>query len=181
LFVCFFFFFLKKQNFPGERTLDEYRALCRPLHQAVLKDDWPAAEAFLREYPDCVRAPITKEKETALHIAVIAERTSFIEELLTLTTLGDLELKTAYEYTALHLAAQSGNVIIAEQLVESNRRPLLIPDANDHGDMPLNVAACLGHANMISYLLPETPLGELTPDKRTKLLHFTIHNDFYGN
>jgi ankyrin repeat protein len=112
---------------------------------------------------------------------VIAERTSFIEELLTLTTLGDLELKTAYEYTALHLAAQSGNVIIAEQLVESNRRPLLIPDANDHGDMPLNVAACLGHANMISYLLPKTPLGELTPDKRTKLLHFTIHNDFYGN
>jgi ankyrin repeat protein len=186
LFVCFFFFFfffLKKQNFPGERTLDENRALCRPLHRAVLKGDWPAAEAFLNEHPDCVRAPITNEKATALHIAVIAQRTTFIEELLRLmvTTREDLELQTTYGYTALHHAAQSGIVRIAEKLVDHNHRLLLIPDANDQGDMPLNVAACLGHANMISYLLSRTRLECLTPEKRTALLHLTIYNDLYGN
>jgi ankyrin repeat protein len=181
LFVClfFFFFFSEKQNFPGEN-----RAPCRPLLLAALKGDWPTAEALLSGNPDSVRARITKEGATVLHIAVIAQRTTFIEKLL--IWIGDnqdaLGSKTTSDYTALHYAAQSGIFRNAEKLVQKYPTPdhlPLIPNSN--GDMPLNLAAYQGHAKIISYLLPKTPLDQLTPDNSTNLLNWTIQNDLYGN
>ncbi|XP_059436331.1 uncharacterized protein LOC132169291 [Corylus avellana] len=151
--------------------------MCAPLLQAAMKGDWPAAKAFLEENPDFVRAPITKEEETALHIVAAAQRTTFIKELLKWMTPKDLELKTNYGFTVLHSAAQSGIVGNAEQLVKINSKPLLICD--DKEDTPLIVATYIGHTNMVSYLLSKTPLEQLTDEKRNELLNHTIYNDMY--
>ena len=92
----------------------------------------------------------------------------------------DLELKTNYKFTALHSAAQVGNVRIAKQLVKKNHTPLSINDS--YGDTPLIVAAYHGHTNMVSYLfyLNSTPLEKLTDEKRIELLNYTVFNDMYG-
>ncbi|XP_062161761.1 uncharacterized protein LOC133868774 isoform X2 [Alnus glutinosa] len=164
---------------PRKRTLDECRGPCRPLLQAAIKGDWQAAKAFFKENRDYVRAPITKEKATTLHIAAAAQHTTFITEMLKLivSTPKDLELKTTYGFTALHSAAQSGNVRIAEQLVKMNNKLLSIQDVNE--DTPLIVAAYLGHTNMVSYLFALTGLEHLTDGKRTELLEYTIYNDMF--
>jgi hypothetical protein len=98
---------------------------------------------------------------------------------LIVSTPKDLELmKTTSGFTALHSAAQSGNVRIAEQLVEMNNKLLSIKDVNE--DTPLIVAAYLGHTNMVSYLFALTGLEHLTDGKRTELLEYTIYNDMFG-
>jgi ankyrin repeat protein len=188
LFVCFFFP-LKKLNFPGERTLDNDRFVCRGLLKAALEGDWPAAEGLLEANGEHFRVPITDYERTVLHVAVIAQRTTFVEDFLKWIDTCDsfsnqekkavFELKTTYGYTALHHAVQSGIVRIAEELVKINSEPLLMTDAS--GDTPLNVAAFLGKAKMIKCLLYKTPLHQLTPVNSTKLLLWTIKNDLYGN
>jgi ankyrin repeat protein len=167
-----------KEKIPVERTLDEYRALCGPLLEAALKDDWKAAKAFLDEHPECVRAPITKEQGTALHNAVVAQRTTFTKELLKRMTPEDLELRTIHGITALQFAAQSGIVRIAEQLVKINKKPLLFHD-ND-GRKPIHYAVQLGHRNMVSYLFSVTPFEELTAHERIELLLGAIYHDMHG-
>ncbi|XP_062162197.1 uncharacterized protein LOC133869258 [Alnus glutinosa] len=152
---------------------------CRPLLYAAIKGDWPAAKAFLENYPHHVRTPITEGQATAFHIAAAAQHTTFITQMLKLivSTPKVLESETTYGFTALHSAAQSGNVRIAEQLVKMNRGLLSIPDRNE--DTPLIVAAYLGHKNMVSYLFTQTRLEHLTNAKRIELLEFTIDNDMF--
>ncbi|XP_062160464.1 ankyrin repeat-containing protein NPR4-like isoform X3 [Alnus glutinosa] len=163
-----------------ERTSDDYRDLCVPLLQAAIKGNWRAAQAFLEKhhfYEEIGRARITKEEATALHISAAAEHTTFVKKLLKLMSPDDLVLKTDYGFTALHSVAQVGNVRIAKQLVEMNRGPLLICDANE--DTPLIVAAYQGHTDMVSYLFTQTDLEQLTDLKRIELLEYTIYNDMY--
>jgi hypothetical protein len=91
----------------------------------------------------------------------------------------DLALKTTYGFTALHCAAQSGNVSIAVQLLKKKDELRFI--RNDDDEMPIHVAASLGHTNMVSHLFSDTHFKKLiTPDERIKLLHYTICNDMYG-
>jgi ankyrin repeat protein len=161
-----FRFSFKKEN------LEEHRRQSAPLLRAALKGDWVAANAVLLEKNlDRVRARITIEEATTLHIAAASGHTTFVKELLKsmepIQSKDDLELKTNYGFTALHSAAQSGNVRIAMQLVNINKELPLIPC--DRGDTPLIVAAYLGHTNMVSYLFSETPLEQLTDEKRIVL------------
>lgn len=66
---------------PGERS-DKYLHLRALLYQAALKGDWQAAKVLLEIYPNAVRVPATKWKETALHIAAVARRTAFVKKLV---------------------------------------------------------------------------------------------------
>ena len=168
---------MKNSKLVGEKRLLRNRAKCASLLQAAIKDDWPEAQKFLQENPDCVRLPITRENATALHIAAAAEHTTFVKELLKLMKPEDLELETSYGYTALHSAAQSGNVDIAKQLVRENKKLLFIP--NQQKEMPLHVAAFLGQKKMVSHLFSET-FAELNRVQRIDLLHYTICTDMYG-
>ncbi|XP_059436359.1 ankyrin repeat-containing protein ITN1-like [Corylus avellana] len=161
-----------------ERIIDENRAQCGPLLHAAIKGDWPAAKAFLEKYPHCVRPNVSKEEGTALHEAVVAQQSTFIKELLKLMTPEDLELRTKQGATALHFAAQSGIVRIAEQLVKINNKPLLIDDCDER--TPLQYAVELGrHRNMVSYLFSVTPLIQLTAHQRSELLLYAVSSDFY--
>nr|XP_023903616.1 ankyrin repeat-containing protein ITN1-like [Quercus suber] len=104
----------------------QYLNSCVLLYQAAFKGNWQEAKALLDIYPDIVRKPITEGEDTALHIAAAANHPNFVKELLKLMKKEDLELKNNYEQTALYFAAASGNVIIAEEMVEKNDKPTLI-------------------------------------------------------
>jgi hypothetical protein len=175
--LFFLVFLIKNLKLVGEKRLLRNRAKCAPLLQAAIKADWPAAKKFLQENLDCVRLPITRENATALHIAAAAQHTIFVKELLELMKPKDLELETSYGYTALHSAAQSGNVDIAEQLEGKNKTLLFIP--NQQKEMPLHVAAFLGQKKMVSHLFSKT-FTVLNRDQRIDLLHYTICTDMYG-
>ncbi|XP_059436339.1 uncharacterized protein LOC132169299 [Corylus avellana] len=165
--------------FSRPENLEEHRQ-CALLLRVALKGDWAAANPFLKNKSDCLRARITKEEATTLHIAATAGHTAFVEELLKLMELiqpEDMELKTNYGFTVLHSAAQSGNVRIAMQLVKINNELLL--KTCDMANAPLIVATYLGHTSMVSYLFSETPLEKLIEEKRIELLHVTIYNDMY--
>ena len=89
----------------------------------------------------------------------------------------DLECTNTRNETALYLAAASGIVEIAQQMVEKNRELTLI--RNRHEMTPLHIAAFLGRGEMASYLFSETSFQALSEIERTQILFATISNDLY--
>ncbi|XP_059436354.1 ankyrin repeat-containing protein NPR4-like [Corylus avellana] len=172
---------LESETDAGEIILHEKRTTGAPLLRAAIRGDWPAAKTFLEENPEYVQAPITREKSTVLHIAAAAQHTTFIEGLLSLElgmTPEDVAImQTSYGYTALHSAAQSGNVDIAEQLVRKNKELPFV--RNEEEEMALHVAAYLGQTNLVSHLFSDSFFEKLTREERIKLFHYTICNDMY--
>jgi ankyrin repeat protein len=145
-----------------------------------MKGDWEAAKAFLDKCPDCVLLPITMEKATVLHSAAAAKHANFVEEVLKWMTPGDLELKTIYGDTALHFAAQAGEVKIAKEMVEKNNELPLIH--NNKEMIPLHTAADKRDRKMVDFLFSDsvTPFQRLTTDQRIELLLLTVSAGFYG-
>ncbi|KAB1221536.1 Ankyrin repeat and SAM domain-containing protein 1A [Morella rubra] len=149
---------------PHERERsDKYLHLRAPLYQAALKGDWQAAKVLLEIYPNAVRVPATKWKETALHIAAVARH---------------LEFENIKGNTALCSAALSGALTIAEVLVKMNNKLLLIRSKS--GKIPLHIAALYGRRSLVSYLFSVTPFEELAHGERVDLLIATINTDMYG-
>ncbi|XP_059436319.1 uncharacterized protein LOC132169276 [Corylus avellana] len=158
-----------------------------------MKGNWRDAKAFLEKYPDYVNRPITIEQATVLHCAAAAKRANFVKEVLKLMTPKDLELKTIDGLTALHVAAKTGVVRIAQEMVKKNRELPLIHDGNertpldhpivadDDGDesTPLHVAAFERDRNMVDYLLSVTPFSQLTTRQRIHLLLDIVSAGFY--
>ncbi|XP_062162843.1 uncharacterized protein LOC133869787 [Alnus glutinosa] len=163
----------------GNRILDECRISCGPLLQAAMKGDWEAANAFLNEHPNCVQLPITMEKATVLHSAAAAKHANFVEEVLKWMTPGDLELKTIDGDTALHVAAQTGEVKIAKEMVEKNNELPLIH--NDKGMIPLHAAAYKRDRKMVDFLFSDsvTPFQRLITPQRIELLLHIVSAGFY--
>ncbi|XP_041026927.1 uncharacterized protein LOC121267122 [Juglans microcarpa x Juglans regia] len=148
-----------------------------PLYQAALKGDWHAAKAILEKYPDAIRNPITKANDTALHIATLAERASFVRELVKRMNPADLELTNRQENTAICFAAASGIVAIAEEMVNKNGKLPLIRGSNKM--TPLYMAALQGRRDMVSYLYSVTDFEQLTSSERIDILVASISADFY--
>jgi ankyrin repeat protein len=95
---------------------------------------------------------------------VAAKQTTFVTKLLKqMTDPRDLEIESIYKFTALHVAAETGVVRMAKEIVEKNEE-LLVKNDN-RGLKPLLIAAHLGHRNMVSYLLPKTRVERLTTDR----------------
>ncbi|XP_030941529.1 ankyrin repeat-containing protein ITN1-like [Quercus lobata] len=127
-----------------------------------------------------VRDPITEGGDTALHIAAATNHPNFVRELLKLMKKEELEIKNKYGQTALYLAAASGNVIIAEEMVEKNNKLTLTHiESGKRKFTPLHIAALLGHREMVSFLFAETSFEYLSPEERIELLVATISNDLF--
>jgi hypothetical protein len=145
-----------------------------------MKGDWEAAKAFLDKYPDCVLLPITIEKATVLHSAAAAKHVNFVEEVLKWMTPGDLELKTIDGDTALYVAAQTGEVKIAKELVEKNNE---LPLIHNYKEMiPLHAAAYKRDRKMVDFLFSDsvTPFQRLTTRQCIELLLLIVSAGFYG-
>jgi len=146
------------------------------LYQAALKGQWEVARQILDAYPDSINAGITKHGDTILHIAAAATRTKFVEELVSKMSPDNLGTQNRMGNTALCLAAVSGDVSIAKAMVEANQG---LPSIRGHSNFtPVQMAALLGHRDMVDYLLPLTT-GFTNADLMA-LLTATVNTDLYG-
>ena len=128
--------------------------------------------------PSLLSASITRDKETALHIAAGAKHTNFVEELVKKMSKEEVGKKNRHGNTALCFAAASGVVRIAELMVEKNQD---LPLIRGFGDVtPLFMAVSYKCRPMALYLLSVTELTELTSQEKIELLIATIHSDFFG-
>ena len=164
---------------PGKKRL-LYPNLCARLYRAACKGNWQEVKVELDVFPYFIRDPITEGGDTTLHIAAAANQPNFVKELLKLMEVKDLELKNKYGQTALYLAAASGNVIIAKEMVERNDKLTLIRCEGEMKCTPLYIAALLGRREMVSYLFSVTPFECLSPDERIELLVATISYNLFG-
>ncbi|XP_030467466.1 ankyrin repeat-containing protein NPR4-like [Syzygium oleosum] len=150
---------------------------CIALLDAVLRGNWKAGKEFLYGNPSAVRARITRNMETALHIAVGEGHREFVEELVKMMLPEDLELQNKDGDTALYFAAASGDREIAKALVDKNPRLPLIRGNNEA--TPLYIAALLGKQDMVRYLLSVTDDRYLTDLDRIDILGATISSNFF--
>lgn len=164
-----------------EEQREKYLDICLPLYEAALKGDWQAAKGVIAKCPELINASITKNYETALHIASSTKHIQFVEELVKLMEPKDLELQNKNWNTALCLAATAGTVKIAEVMMKKNKGLLMIRGNNEMS--PLLMAALFGHNDMVSYLYSKT--NNLTDDDwnnmdRIRLLHACVSANLYG-
>ncbi|ESR61923.1 hypothetical protein CICLE_v10014428mg [Citrus x clementina] len=148
-----------------------------PLHLAALKGDWDFARNFFNLNPEAVCVRISRNQDTALHIAAGARRTLFVQELVNLMTPEDLALRNKVGNTALCFAAVSGVTKIAEVMVNKNRE--LPSIRGNKGATPLCMAALLGHKEMIWYLYSVTKEEDLKEEDRIELLVAVIDAGLY--
>ncbi|GLU12097.1 hypothetical protein SLE2022_288040 [Rubroshorea leprosula] len=150
-----------------------------PLYKAVDNGELEATLSFLDDNPDALTASLTKDGDTALHIAVLAGHVRIVEELVKRMTSQDLAIQKIDRSTALIFAATGGVTEIARYLIEKNRELLCIPNENAH--IPVVVAALYGHRDLVQYLYTETPIEEFSPTRNqgAMLLTTCIIDEFY--
>ncbi|XP_022721709.1 ankyrin repeat-containing protein At5g02620-like isoform X2 [Durio zibethinus] len=162
----------------GNNWTSRRLTLYAPLYQSALKGDWEKAKEFLNMHPGAANVRITKGWETALHIAVGARHIGFVEELVKLMSVADLERRNKYCNTALCIAAASGITRIAEVMVKKNK--YLPGIRGNKGVTPLYIAALFGHRDMVWYLYKVTAAEDLTREDYIGLLIATITTDLFA-
>ncbi|XP_038876939.1 ankyrin repeat-containing protein NPR4-like [Benincasa hispida] len=172
------------QTIDSEVPLDEETKQLRitakkiSLYHAALKGDWEKAESILKADTSwSVSNYITRDNETALHIAAGAKHVGFVEQLMNIMTLDDIAIINTHGNTALCFAATSGVVRIAELMVQKNKD---LPLIRGFGNAtPLFMAISYQRKQMASYLFSVTDRKQLTSQDQIELLIATIHSDFY--
>ncbi|GJR06226.1 ankyrin repeat-containing protein, partial [Tanacetum coccineum] len=151
-------------NLPCRDLLDEgrreeYVKICLPLYLASRKGDWKTAKDILDKHKELVRFSITKNCETALHVAVSRQKTKFVKNLLEIDML---------EWPAYFC---------------KKTRPLsTIPTSL--GMMPLHVAASYERgARMVKFLYKNSQSMEgdfWTPESRSRFLLACVEADYFA-
>ncbi|CAI9773365.1 unnamed protein product [Fraxinus pennsylvanica] len=153
------------------------------LHKAALKGDWKAAKSYVSsDQKKNWNIEITKDRNTALHIAVSAKQTAFVRNLVECLKESDLELKNKYGYTAFCTAAASGVVEIAEVMYHKNKNLPKISSKkleSESGFSPLQIAIWFRKKGMAEYLYPITPLEGLVDKEYMDILVEAIRADMY--
>ncbi|MBA0778313.1 hypothetical protein Gotri_006188 [Gossypium trilobum] len=163
----------------GSNRTSTRLTLYAPLHQAAMKGDWRKAKEFLNIHPGAANVRITNRLETALHIAVRAGHIGFVEEVVKLMSVSDLERRDKSSNTALFVAAASGITRIAEVMVKKNK---LLPGLRGNkGVTPLCIAAQKGHRDMVWYLYNVTAAEYLNQEDYIGLLIATITTDLFAD
>ncbi|MED6176648.1 hypothetical protein PIB30_090239 [Stylosanthes scabra] len=94
----------------------------REIYRAAISGNWVKASSFNQTHPNWMRIPLTDDGDTALHMAVSMEQTTFVEKLIMLMSVEDMEILKVDGNTAFSMAAISGNVEIAKLLLQKNPR-----------------------------------------------------------
>lgn len=124
-----------------------------------------------------IGVPISKRGDTVLHIAAAAEHYGFVKELVQKMKPEDLTQLNKVGYTALFFAAASGRVDVAEEMMKDNKAIAMSRDQNKR--LPIDLAASLGHKDMVVYLYEQTKFF-LDDEDCNELLVELIQNDLYG-
>ncbi|KAI4332601.1 hypothetical protein L6164_017496 [Bauhinia variegata] len=142
---------------------------CVPLYKLALKGNWTAAKSILDRDKKLLRTAIGKGWPTILHVAAGANHVHFVVELLELMDDKDLNLQDHNGNTAFFLAAGTGNVKLAEIMLQRN--PYLAKIRGVKKVTPLHFSALQGRSEMTWHLYPLTV--EIFDEEDWSLLFFT--------
>ncbi|XP_065873081.1 uncharacterized protein [Euphorbia lathyris] len=134
-----------------------------PLYKAVDNGDLEATIQFLEDHPNALTASLSADGDTALHVGVLAGHQEIVKEIMRRLGTDNLAIKNKRNATALNYAAIGGILEIAQDLVNSRKDLLIIP--NQNAQLPVVVASLYGHKEMVRYLYDETPKEDLAPHK----------------
>ncbi|XP_029130096.1 uncharacterized protein LOC114916796 isoform X2 [Cajanus cajan] len=164
---------------PGSCSLELDRGQKRHIYMAAASGNWSEASSYFEINPDWLRIPLTSRGNTALHVAVSMDQTSFVENLVNCMNMQDVEICMADENTAFCLAAISGNLKIAEILFGKNPKLLCMRGHNDM--LPIQLASSAGHIPMTEFLFQATDdLHNILPfPDIVKLFFMTITNNIF--
>ncbi|MED6220336.1 hypothetical protein PIB30_043945 [Stylosanthes scabra] len=133
------------------------------LFRSVEENDWNAVKSNLIKDDMAIYSTTSHSGRTVLHVAAIAGHQEMVENLV---AEGGERLLTKQDnrgYTALALAADlTGNRSIAKCMVEETTSDgvdgkVLLSIKTKEGEIPLLLAAAMGHKKMTRYLNSQTP------------------------
>ncbi|XP_022858910.1 uncharacterized protein LOC111379707 isoform X2 [Olea europaea var. sylvestris] len=175
----------RPNTIPNQHLIDRQRTV-NTLHKAALKGDWKTTKTLSLDKNIPWNIAITKDGNTALHIAVSAKKTAFVRNLVECLEGSELELKNEYGYTAFCTAAVSGVVKIAKIMYEKNNNLTSIRSKNAYnrdrsksGYTPLKIAIWFRKTEMAEYLYPITRLEDLEDEEYVDILEEAIRADMY--
>ncbi|XXG52135.1 hypothetical protein AAC387_Pa03g0528 [Persea americana] len=173
---------LPELGLTNQRTKDE-------LFEKVMREYWSDVVNIYKEKKDIAwTASITRNKETALHIAISDSKTEVVKRLLDIIDpIKIREMMNDMDENPLHLAASLGQAETCKQLVEKD--PELIGARNKEGETPLFQAALHGKKKAFYALHPKCPITgkdikhDIVHCKRTdgnSILHVAIQGEYFG-
>ncbi|XP_057723587.1 uncharacterized protein LOC130939502 [Arachis stenosperma] len=131
----------------------------RQIYKAAITGDWSKALRYNITDPTRLCSVLTKQGDTALHIAVSMEQTSFVENLIDHISLEDMQIRKVDGNTAFSMAAISGNLQIAKLLLHKN--PGLVWIKGHKNMLPIELACWANQPLMVNYLFENTRLDYL--------------------
>ncbi|KAL4364692.1 hypothetical protein AHAS_Ahas07G0031500 [Arachis hypogaea] len=135
----------------------------RQIYKAAITGDWSKALRYNITDPTRLCCLLTKQGDTALHIAVSMEQTSFVENLIDHMSLEDMQIRKVDGNTAFSMAAISGNLQIAKLLLHKN--PGLVWIKGHKNMLPIELACWANQPLMVNYLFENTRLDYLNPSE----------------
>ncbi|KAL4358239.1 hypothetical protein AHAS_Ahas09G0266800 [Arachis hypogaea] len=153
--------------------LDPHGAYKRHVCMAATLGDWGKASSYDETQPNWVSTTLTRDGDTALHIAVSMEHIGFVEKLVERMSMQDLEIMDADGNTAFSMAAISGNVKLATILLGKNSGLLWL--RGHKGMLPIQLAFSAGQPHMVNFLFEKTQ----SDDMDTHLSYQDIVNLFF--
>nr|XP_043630752.1 uncharacterized protein LOC122602084 [Erigeron canadensis] len=163
---------------------EEYMEICVPLYEAAITGDWEAAKVILDRRPELVRFAITPNGDTTLHIAVRAEATKqgefFMENLLKMMEIEDLEIGNEVGDPAYMIAAIKGKVHMFEVIV--NKHKDLLSKFPKSTLVALDMSAANGNHDMTLHfynVLEKTPLSFWGEERWCIFFLNCIHGDLF--
>ncbi|KAJ0097559.1 hypothetical protein Patl1_27853 [Pistacia atlantica] len=158
-------------------SLSEYRDLSK----AVERGDWQATRTFLEKKTNALREKITLNGDTVFHVAVMAEQTEILKNLLENARKEDLEDTNEMGYTAFSIAAINGFEDMVEIMLEKDSNLVNVKDG--HKLIPIVAASFYSSKEMVRYLYKRTPhitLSHEHPDRSgATLLNCLITDELY--
>ncbi|XP_031247664.1 ankyrin repeat-containing protein ITN1-like [Pistacia vera] len=149
------------------------------LYVATLNGDWNTAERIYEEDNIDAQVKLSKDGNTALHVAAAARHTGFVKKLLEKMNKEDLAVKNNAGNTAFFLAAASKRVEIVKDMMEKNKD--IVKIRGDNSMLPLHKAALVGDRDMVEYLYEATGDELLDSNDRFELLVNLINHGLYAS
>ncbi|KAG2398523.1 uncharacterized protein HKW66_Vig0089960 [Vigna angularis] len=145
---------------------------CVPLYKYGMKGDWAAAKRILENNEILKHAAITKGWSTLLHVAAGANHSHFVEELLDMLLDKHVLLQDSKGNTAFCFAASSGNMSIANLLLDRNE---YLPKIRGGGGyLPIQFAVMQGKCEMTWFLYRKINREEFEEPDRKSLFFSSI-------
>ncbi|KAM7271403.1 hypothetical protein ACFE04_030617 [Oxalis oulophora] len=160
-------------------------------YRAMLRKDWKALKSYYTEHKDADSVDMTITHDTGLHIVVYSGDEKLLEELLNIVPPCTCRRQNGHGNTALHEAASTGNLKIAQLLLDYDEKerlvhadclpvkPKLIEIKNFSGETALLRAAAFGKTKMVNYLFSKF---ENTADRAdfAAILHVAVLGKHFG-